>query len=64
MAESLPKTLPSLRGIDHEIKLLPQAIPHAKNAYHTGPTELEEFVEFLDTGFIRPAKGLRTHNSS
>ncbi|KAA0025512.1 RNA-directed DNA polymerase-like protein [Cucumis melo var. makuwa] len=57
MAESLPKTLPPLRGIDHEIELLPGARPPAKNAYHTGPPELAELVEFLDAGFIRPAKG-------
>ncbi|XP_050936868.1 uncharacterized protein LOC127148079, partial [Cucumis melo] len=50
MAESLPKTLPPLRGIDHEIELLPGARPPAKNAYHTGPPELAELVEFLDAG--------------
>ena len=64
MAESLPKTLPPLRGIDHEIELLPGARPPAKNAYHTGPPELAELVEFLDVGFIRRAKGPRANISS
>ncbi|KAA0066860.1 RNA-directed DNA polymerase-like protein [Cucumis melo var. makuwa] len=59
--ESPKELIPEVvQGIDHEIELLLGARPPAKNAYHTGPTELVELVEFLDVGFIRRAKGLLT----
>ena len=60
MGESLPKTLPPRRGIENEIELLPGARPPALNAYRMAPPELAELLkeldEFLDAGFIRPAK--------
>jgi len=60
MPDSLPKSLPPRRMIDHEIELLPGAKPPAKNAYRMGPPELAELRkqldELLSAGFIRPAK--------
>jgi len=60
MPDSLPKSLPPRRGIDHEIELLPGAKPPAKNAYRMAPPELAELRKQLDellkAGFIRPAK--------
>ena len=40
MPESLPKTLPPRRGIDHEVRLMPGLKPPAKNAYKIAPLEL------------------------
>lgn len=60
MPDSLPKSLPPRRMIDHEIELLPGAKPPAKNAYRMAPPELAELRkqldELLSAGFIRPAK--------
>ena len=60
MPQSLPKSLPPRRGIDHEIELVPGAKPPAKNAYRMAPPELAELRkqldELLNAGFIRPAK--------
>ncbi|TYK28653.1 reverse transcriptase [Cucumis melo var. makuwa] len=60
MPDSLPKSLPPRRMIDHEIELVPGAKPPAKNAYRMAPPELAELRkqldELLNAGFIRPAK--------
>ena len=60
MPESLPQTLPPHRGIDHDIELLPEVKPPAKNAYWMAPPELavlrKQLDELLAAGFIRPAK--------
>ncbi|KAA0046199.1 RNA-directed DNA polymerase-like protein [Cucumis melo var. makuwa] len=60
MPDSLPKSLPPRRMIDHEIELVPEAKPSAKNAYRMAPPELAELRkqldELLNAGFIRPAK--------
>ena len=60
MPDSLPKSLPPRRMIDHEIELLPGAKPPAKNAYRMAPPELAELRkqldELLNAGFVRPAK--------
>ena len=60
MPDSLPKSLPPWRMIDHEIELLPGAKPPAKNAYRLAPPELAELRkqldELLNAGFVRPAK--------
>ena len=62
MLESLPKTLPPCRGIDHEIELISGSKPPTKNAYRMAPPELAELQKQLDelltVGFIRPAKAL------
>ena len=39
MPQSLPKSLPPRRGIDHEIELVPGAKPPAKNAYRMPPLQ-------------------------
>ena len=46
--DSLPKSLPSRRMIDHEIELVPGAKPPAKNAYRMVPLKLTEFRKQLD----------------
>ncbi|TYK25834.1 uncharacterized protein E5676_scaffold436G00420 [Cucumis melo var. makuwa] len=60
MLDSLPKSLPPRRMIDHEIELVPGAKLPAKNAYRMAPPELAELRkqldELLNAGFIRPAK--------
>ena len=60
MLESLPKTLPPRRGIDHKIELIPRSKPPAKNTYRMAPPELAELRKQLDelliAGFIRPVK--------
>ncbi|KAL4013262.1 hypothetical protein IC575_025424 [Cucumis melo] len=60
MPDSLPKSLPPRRMIDHEIELVPGAKPPVKNAYRMAPPELAELRkqldELLNAGFIRPAK--------
>ncbi|KAA0041960.1 reverse transcriptase [Cucumis melo var. makuwa] len=60
MPDSLPKSLPPRRMIDHEIELVPGAKPPAKNAYRMAPPELAELRkqldELLNAEFIRPAK--------
>ncbi|KAL4031055.1 hypothetical protein IC575_009311 [Cucumis melo] len=60
MPDSLPKSLPPRRMIDHEIELVPGAKLPAKNAYRMAPPELAELRkqldELLNAGFIRPAK--------
>ncbi|KAL4030901.1 hypothetical protein IC575_009155 [Cucumis melo] len=62
MPDSLPKSLPPQRMIDHEIELVPGAKPPAKNAYRMAPSELaglrKKLDELLNAGFIRPAKAL------
>ncbi|KAL0546314.1 hypothetical protein IC582_016221 [Cucumis melo] len=62
MLDSLPKSLPPRRMIDHEIELVPGAKPSAKNAYRMVPLELAELRkqldELLNAGFIRLAKAL------
>ncbi|KAA0060584.1 reverse transcriptase [Cucumis melo var. makuwa] len=58
----LPKTLPTRRGIDHEIELVPRTKPPANNAYRMAPPELaklrKQLDELLAAGFIRSAMGL------
>ncbi|KAA0046931.1 uncharacterized protein E5676_scaffold298G00320 [Cucumis melo var. makuwa] len=60
MPDSLPKSLPPQRMIDHEIELVPGAKLLAKNAYRMAPPELAELRkqldELLNAGFIRLAK--------
>ncbi|KAL0555992.1 hypothetical protein IC582_004495 [Cucumis melo] len=60
MPDSLPKSLPPRRMIDHEIKLVPRAKPPVKNSYRMAPPELAELWkqldELLNAGFIRPTK--------
>ncbi|KAA0041705.1 uncharacterized protein E5676_scaffold594G00420 [Cucumis melo var. makuwa] len=60
MPDSLPKSLPPRRMIDHEIELVLGAKPPTKNAYHMVPPELAELQkqldELLNAGFIRPGK--------
>ncbi|KAL0556481.1 hypothetical protein IC582_004995 [Cucumis melo] len=60
MLNSLPKSLPPRRMIDHEIELVLGAKPPAKNAYRMAPSELAELRkkldELLNAGFIRPVK--------
>ncbi|KAL0555982.1 hypothetical protein IC582_004485 [Cucumis melo] len=60
MPDSLPKSLPPRRMIDHEIELVPGTKPPAKNSYRMAPPELAELWkqldELLNAGFIRPAK--------
>ncbi|TYK15860.1 reverse transcriptase [Cucumis melo var. makuwa] len=60
MPDSLPKSLPPQRMIDHEIELVPGAKPPPKNAYRMAPPELAELRkqldELLNAGFIKPAK--------
>ncbi|KAA0063712.1 uncharacterized protein E6C27_scaffold329G002350 [Cucumis melo var. makuwa] len=62
MPDSLPKSLPPRRMIDHEIELVLAAKPPAKNAYCMATPELAELRkqldELLNAGFIRPAKAL------
>ncbi|KAA0053609.1 reverse transcriptase [Cucumis melo var. makuwa] len=62
MPDSLPKSLPPRRMIDHEIELVPWAKPPAKNAYRMAPPELaglrKKLDELLNVGFIRPTKAL------
>ncbi|KAA0057352.1 Asp_protease_2 domain-containing protein [Cucumis melo var. makuwa] len=40
--DSLPKSLPPRRMIDHEVELVPEAKPPTKNAYRMAPPELVE----------------------
>ncbi|TYK22097.1 reverse transcriptase [Cucumis melo var. makuwa] len=60
MPDSLPKSLPPRRMIDHEIELVSGEKPPAKNAYRMAPPELTELRkqldELLNARFIRPAK--------
>ncbi|TYK20741.1 reverse transcriptase [Cucumis melo var. makuwa] len=60
MSDSLPKSLPPWRMIDHEIELMPGAKLPAKNVYRMAPPKLAELQkqldELLNAGFIRPAK--------
>ncbi|KAL0541449.1 hypothetical protein IC582_021494 [Cucumis melo] len=60
MPDSLPKSLPPRRMIDHEIELVLGAKPPAKNAYCMVPPELaklwKQLDELLNAGFIRSAK--------
>ncbi|KAA0061386.1 RNA-directed DNA polymerase-like protein [Cucumis melo var. makuwa] len=60
MPESLPKSLPPRRMIDHEIELVPGEKSPAKNAYRMTPPALAELRkqldELLNAGFIGPAK--------
>ncbi|KAL0561143.1 hypothetical protein IC582_001563 [Cucumis melo] len=60
MPDSLPKSLPPRRMIDHEIELVSGAKPATKNAYRMAPPEFAELWkqldELLNAGFIRPAK--------
>ena len=60
MPDSLPKSLPPRRMIDHEIELLPGAKPPAKDAYRMAPPELAELRKqlgkLLNAGFVRPPK--------
>ncbi|KAA0055406.1 RNA-directed DNA polymerase-like protein [Cucumis melo var. makuwa] len=62
MPDSLPKSLPPRRMIDHEIELVSGAKPTMKNAYRMAPPEFAELWkqldELLNAGFIRPAKAL------
>ncbi|KAA0051075.1 RNA-directed DNA polymerase-like protein [Cucumis melo var. makuwa] len=62
MPDSLPKSLPPRRMIEHEIELLSGAKPPAKNAYRMTPPRLAELRkqldELLNAEFIRPAKAL------
>ena len=48
MSDSLPKSLPSRKMIDHEIELLPWAKLPAKNAYRMTPPKLPELRKQLD----------------
>ena len=60
MPDSLPKSLPPPRMIDHEIELVLGAKSPTKNAYHMAPPELVELRkqldELLNARFMRPAK--------
>ena len=48
MRDSLPKMLPSHRGIDHEIKLLLGVKPPAKNAYQMASPATAKLRKQLD----------------
>lgn len=62
MPDSLPKSLPPPRMIDHKIELLPEAKSPTKNVYHMAPLELVELwkqlKELLRARFIRPPKAM------
>ncbi|KAA0044660.1 reverse transcriptase [Cucumis melo var. makuwa] len=48
MPDSLPKSLPPRKMIDHEIELVPRAKLPAKNAYRMAPPKLAELRKQLD----------------
>lgn len=60
MFDSLHKSLPSRRMIDHEIELLSGAKPPTKNSYRMTPPKLSELQKqlkkLLSAEFIRLAK--------
>ena len=60
MPKQLPKALPPIRMINHEIELLSRVKPPAKGFCHMAPLELVELRkqldELLQTSFIRPSK--------
>ena len=55
--KDLPKGLPNIRGIEHQINLIPRAVLPNKPAYRTNPKKTEELQrqvkELLDRGFVR-----------
>ena len=55
--DKLPLGLPTIRGIEHQIHLMPGAVLPNKPAYRTNPKEVEELQrqvkELLDIGFLR-----------
>ena len=55
--EDLPKGLPPIRGIEHQIDLIPGAALPNKPAYKTNPTETKELQrqveELLQRGYVR-----------
>ena len=57
--ESLPKTLPPRRIIDHEIKLEPGHAPPSRPTYRLSLPEMDELKkqlgELMEQGFIRPS---------
>ncbi|KAL4018158.1 hypothetical protein IC575_021748 [Cucumis melo] len=59
MPDSLPKSLPPRRMIDHEIELVPGAKSPAKNAYRMAPPELAELRKQLDELRMRGLSGCK-----
>ena len=55
--DELPLGLPPIRGIEHQIDLIPGVVLPNKPAYRTNPKEAEELQrqvkELLDKGFVR-----------
>jgi hypothetical protein len=55
--EEVPAGLPPLRGIEHQIDLIPGASLPSRAPYHTNPDETKEIQkqvqELLDKGYIR-----------
>ncbi len=55
--EELPKGLPSLRGIEHQIDLIPGAPIPNKPAYRCNPLETKELQrqieELMEIGYVR-----------
>ncbi len=60
MPTELPKELPPRRPVDHQIELMPGAVPLAKAPYRMAPLELAELRkqldELLEAGLIQPSK--------
>ena len=60
MPVNLPKALPPIRGVDHEILIEPGARSPALSPYRMAPRELEELRrqlgELIGGGLIRPSK--------
>ncbi|CAN1783109.1 Transposon Ty3-I Gag-Pol polyprotein [Linum perenne] len=55
--EEIPSGLPPLRGIEHQIDLVPRAALPNKPAYRTNPEETREIQaqveELMDKGYVR-----------
>lgn len=62
MPSKLPKKLPTMREVDHEIELEPGARLPSIGPYRMAPPKLEELCkqlkELLEVDFIRPSKAL------
>ncbi|XP_038979221.1 uncharacterized protein LOC120109561 [Phoenix dactylifera] len=60
MPDDLPRELPPRRAIDHQIQLVPGAVPPARPPYRMSPMELAELRrqldEMLEGGLIQPSK--------
>jgi hypothetical protein len=52
--------LPPMREVNHEVKLIPDAVPHAQSPYRLSRPELEvlkkELSKLIEAGFIRPSR--------